>query len=506
MPAFSVGEDPWIRVRTRSDVPSEAIQKIIPGAIPGHIYTTGLRKLLLAAHLIDDLAIPEPPVESMVRRLLTALTARVTGLATPEDWEKRRNSALGEGQLEPGAVNAYFDRYAEQLKLTGTERPWLQDPRLEDECGAPPWAARIDMTRPSGNNAYWARCIPPEQPVPAAEAAAWLLTWHGYAPAGLASNREHGGRKAGACKAAPYRGYLSVFPHVPGNLLTTLLVSIPAPEYWPTGEGEDQAPWENPELPNPLSPDAPSGVVSLLTARTSYGVLLQPDAYGDIAKAWNAWGTVDELPEATDPYLIMRDESGPVRSGLDSSVWREVPSFLRASVLRNKINTHRPTALSTAASLPGEIRSLTGVRLLIWEQERQDRNRGWIAQNIPGIMAFCEESNPDAADRAERAVRGSSACAGALGKALAGAWSEVNPMRRGGERQALLQPAIAEYHRVADLHVWRMIQDPEYRAPWKKLAAETFDRFARTMVFNPHHAAVVAKARAGMNKVKEKNE
>jgi CRISPR system Cascade subunit CasA len=501
MPLTSVADDPWIPVSVRADAPPDELERLLPGATPGAAHTTGLRGVLTAAHLLEDLAIPQPPLEASVRRLLAALTARLTGLDRREGWDAHRAAVLDKGRIDPDTARGYFDQWAHRLRLFDAERPWLQDPRLEAECGAAGPAARIDMTRPSGANAWWDPRIPADSPVAAADAAGWLLTWHGYAASGLGARRTHGGRTNGSAKAAPYRGFLAVWPHVPGDMFTSLVVSLPSPADWPpAGDGADHAPWEAATLPNPLAPAAPTGVVSLLTARTTQAVLLRANSAGDAARVWCAWGSAGELPQARDPYLIHRSETGPVRAVSGVGAWREMPALLNPRAARGKLTAYRPTALNAAATLPDAVRARVGLRVIGWEQERQERNRAWWTETLPAVMAHCAEANPAAAERAVRLTRAASLQAGALGKALAGVWISVHPSAETRQRQALLGPAVADFYRRAGPHVLRALADGEYRPPWRHLTRAVFNTHAAGMARAPHHLAAAAKARAALTK------
>lgn len=500
MAPFSVADNAWIHVQVRTDAPPDQLADLLPGAAPGTVHMTGLRGVLLAAHLIEDLVEPYPPIESMIRRHLAALTARTTGLDTATGWTHTRQTVLTQGKFDPDTVNTYFDTWADRMFLQHPERPWLQDPRLEQECGDPAWAARIDPTRPSGNNAWWGNTIPVEQPIPVNQVPGWLLTWHGYAPAGLGSRRTHGGHTNGSAKAAPYRGFVSAFPSVGGDFFATLVVSIPSPQYWPSSDGgTDYAPWESPDLPNPVDPDPPYGVVSLLTARTTQAVMISPDAAGNARKVWVAWGSADDLPEATDPYLIPRSESGPVRAAHGSPAWREMLAFLKPEALRGKLTVYRPTALSSATDLPDDLCSRVGVRIVSWDQDRQDRNRAWWTEDLPGIMAYCQEADPEKASRAERALLAMTLEGSALGTALAGTWHVVYPERKSDERKHLLLPATQAYYREVEEHLWRVLEDDSYSAPWKKIAQDVFDRHVRSVAYHPHHLAAAARASTKMN-------
>lgn len=502
MTPFSAAEDPWIAVHVRPDAPPGELNRLLPGAAPASTVTTGLRGVMRAAHLITDLKVPQPPVEAMIRRLLAALTARIGGLDTPDPaaWDAARTALAAQGRFAEEAVGAYFDTWAHRLRLNDDERPFLQDPRLEKECGPVGVPARLDMTRPSGNNAQWESGLRADQPVPAAEAVGWLLAWHGYGPAGLGAQRTHAGRTGRSAKAAPYRGFLSVFPHDPGSLFGTLVASVPAPEHWPAGNRtEDWAPWEAPTLPDPLRPAAPQGVVGLLAGRSAHAVLLKPDAAGDVSGCWVTWAMLDDLPAAADPYLILRDTSGPVRAQYGRAPWQELDALLAPTAVRGKNTLHRPAALSSAVTLPAGQRDRLGVRVIGWDQDRQERNRAWWAVSVPRLLAHAEEADAAAAQRAVRTRAAAEAAASGLGKALAAAWHAVHPGRRPEERQALLGPAISTFLERVEPHVWLTLRDPDHQVPWRKLQVDVFDRAAQSMGTG-RGASAVACSRASLTR------
>ncbi|MFE7050393.1 type I-E CRISPR-associated protein Cse1/CasA [Streptomyces californicus] len=135
---FTVAEDPWIPVRIRTDLTADEhaeLQRLLPEAKAGR-HLVGLRTLFSAAHLIADLDLDYPPVESVLRCMLAAGTARVTGLdtGTADGWLDTRDDVLTAGRFSSQAVNAYFDEHA----------PWETD-TLPDPLHPPAPAGLISL-------------------------------------------------------------------------------------------------------------------------------------------------------------------------------------------------------------------------------------------------------------------------------------------------------------------------------------------------------------------------
>ncbi|GGP80150.1 type I-E CRISPR-associated protein Cse1/CasA [Streptomyces melanogenes] len=496
----SVAEDPWIDTRVRDDLsPSEReeLQGLLPGALPGGRVAVGLRTLFHCAHLLADLDVAHPPVESVVRRLLAAFTARVGGLDSgrTDDWLDVREELLVAGRFDAAVVDAYVERYAGRWNVYGSVHPFLQDPRLATECSqdAPP--ARLAMDRPSGNNPVWSSTVGQYAPVADAAAVQWLLAWRGFGPAGMAAVRSHGTSSSKSCKAGPYRALISYFPHAAERLFTTLVLSVPAPAAWPTNPGADRAPWECDALPDPRSPAAPCGPVSLLTARTTHAVLLTAGEREETVGCRITWGAAADLPAAVDPYVIERDAGGPLRAAWDRSVWRDLDALLLKQRPGSKTTLRRPTVFDTVAELPAEITARLGVRVLAWDQDRQDRNNHWYAATTPPLLAHVEERDPNGA-AAIAALRAQAEATGAeLGRALSSAWHAVNTGRRSQEREGFVGAALVQFWQEAEEEFWDVVADTTRTPAFRPLALACFDTAARRLKHTVHGQEAAAKAR-----------
>lgn len=474
---------------------------MLPGARPGGHLSAGLRAALLGAHLIVDVEVANPAVESMLRRLLTALAVRVAGLDVTgrEVWEERFDALLKGGRFSAEAVEAYFDRWRHRFDLFDGERPFLQDPRLADECSrqAPP--GRLVMPRASGANQPWLDRTPQDDPVPAEEALGWLLAWRGYGPSGMGAQRHHGGVNSKNMKAAPLRSLVSFHP-LGESLFESLVLSCPPPS-GSEAPGVDLAPWEQEDLEDPLVPAVVCGPVSLLTGRAMHHVLLAPSGDGALVTGcWVAWGSRVDLPAARDPFVIDRAKGGPVRASWRRQLLRDFDAFVHARDpaavgIKGQV---LPAWLSVFADLPPDVLdSLAGVRVraLGCHQEKQDRDEHWYGTTTPASIApFLPSRHPARAARVARTRLAAELAAADLAKALRGAWKEMAP----GEKSCpWADSATSEFWDRADSLFWSAIGQDDAEVPaFRRLGLEIFDSTTREVATSPQGLLPVARARS----------
>lgn len=488
-------------VLLREDAQPEELESVLPGAQPGDRVWVGLRSALLGAHLIADLEVMNPAVESVLRRLLTALAVRIGGLDVGgrEEWEERFDELLAGGRFDPGAVNSYFDRWLQRFDLFDGQRPFMQDPRLADECSrqAPP--GRLVMPRPSGANQPWLDRTPQDDPVPAAEALGWLLAWRGYGPSGLGAQRHHAGVDSKNMKAAPLRALVSFHPRGE-SLFVSLVLSCPPPL---GGEvlGSDLAPWERSELEDPLVPAAVSGPVSLLVGRATHHVLLAASGDGaEVTGCWVAWGSRVDLPAARDPFVIDRAKGGPVRASWRRQLLRDFDAFLHArdpaaAGIKGQV---LPVWLSVFADLPPDVLAALAdvrVRALGCHQEKQDRDEQWFGVTTPASIApFLPSRHPGRAARVAQCRLGAELAASDMAKALRGAWKELAP----GEKECgWADAATSEFWDRADSMFWSAIGEDGTGLPaFRTLGLEIFDSVTREAASSPQGLLPVARARS----------
>ncbi len=397
VPAFPLHAAPWLPVLWTPSAQSTGEDR--PPLV-------GLRTLLERSHEISGLAIAEPPAHSAVLRALYAFTARVCGLDEDDDgsgmdWSVRRLEILDSGRLPADGIAAYLDAWAHRLDLFG-ERPWMQDPRLSEQCD-PARSAGVNKlvpTRPSGNNHSWFTHVQDgaPDPVPAGEAALSLLTWHYYGPSGRGSARTVGGKASANMKAGPLRGALSYHP-VGSTLFETLLAGLLRPDPH-VRRAQDRCMWEWDELPDPDAPPPPVlGPCSRLTAVSQHALLLVPDPNNEhvVSDAFITWAYRDGRLPRNDPFLIWQtSQQGnayprPADSG--RALWRDIDALL----LHDPVGTaqaHRPEVFSHAQEISDVLDTPLAVRALGFEQDGQAKDRQFVSGLTPPVLGFAEESNP----------------------------------------------------------------------------------------------------------------
>ncbi|MFF0416404.1 type I-E CRISPR-associated protein Cse1/CasA [Kitasatospora sp. NPDC004745] len=501
--SFDVVVRPWIPARVRADLSDEQVAELPVRGGPGESVVLGLADVLRWAHLLEHIDCPDPASESALLRVLIALTARVTGLDEAEDWDDTRWDVLEAGCLAPGRVDEYFGRYAGRFDLFDVARPWLQEPRLAGECTGSSGTGRLLMTSPSGNNHVWWLLEKGGLggPVPVATAAFGLLTWLFAGPSGTAANRRRSdGRNSHYTVAGPIRALVSWFP-AGRSLAETLVLGVPSPDTWPTNPGRDEAPWEAEQLPDPRLPAAPAGPVSLLTGRAAHAVLLKPDAEGGhVTDTWVTWACENELPEAEDPYVIRRDEGGPVRANCARVAWRDLDALLLKTV-PGKVARYRPAVLASIARLPME--TAAGLRLRAYglHQERRDPETAWFTAVTPPVLGALEELDEDGAAAVSVArVRAEGVSAG-LAKALRAAWQAYSNDKR---VCPWVDSALPVYWSEAEAEFWKAVLPDDSgqrpRPAFQRVATQVFDAVTATAAVTPRGMQAVEQARADMLK------
>ncbi|MQY15160.1 hypothetical protein SRB5_53380 [Streptomyces sp. RB5] len=374
------------------------------GRLPDRI---GLRTLLERSHEISALAITQPPAYAAVLRVLYALTARVTVLDVDDDgsgadWSERRLDILEAGRLPADGIEAYFRTWEHRLDLFDPARPWMQDPRLADQCDPDRTAGvnKLIPTRASGNNHAWFSHVQDTDPdpVPADEAVLGLLTWHYYGPSGRGSAREVNGERTASMTAGPLRGALSYHPEGT-TLFETLLAGLLRPD--PDVRREhDLCPWEREDLPDPAGPPPePQGPCSRLTAVSQHALLLVPDPQntGMATDAFITWAHRGGRLPRTDPYLIWQiSQQGnayprPADSG--RALWRDIDALL-LNQPGGTAQAQRPEVFSTALEITDATEEPLAVRALGFEQDGQAKDRQFVAGLTPPVLHHAEEKDP----------------------------------------------------------------------------------------------------------------
>jgi len=373
-------DEPWIPVRW----------------LPGHDgpESVGFRDLLGRCQDIEALDVPLAAAQSALLRVLYALTARVTELDEDSngDWMRRRTGILRDRVLPQGGIEKYVSEWHRRFFLFDDAggRPWLQDPRLADECTESSGVNKLVMTRPSGNNHSWFSHVRDSAPrSPAADTAVpYLLMWHYYGAPGKCTARTLHGERISEAKRGPLFGSLSYHPEG-DSLLITLLAGLVRPET-EVQRKEDLCPWERNEPTDPGgAPPVPVGPCGWWTDTSRHALLLRPDARGErVTDAFITWAY--RLPGAfDDPYLIWErklfkkkpeeEVRAARRAKANRALWRDLDGLLlhRPPEAEGEETTvEPPKVFTTAVELTDRLR----VRALGFDQ-----NKGKNTQLVSGL-------------------------------------------------------------------------------------------------------------------------
>jgi len=503
-PSYDLLERPW--VPTRKGATTEDV---------------GLRELFVNASRIDDLAVPVPPAAAGLWRVLYALTARITGLDDPSlgrdvaAWRARQREVLDTGVFDPGAVMEYFDRHQQRFDLFGP-MPWMQDPRLADECPKAAGVNKLVMSRPAGQNQVWFghfTDLDPE-PAPAAEAAWFLLVQLYFGPSGRCSARTVSGVSEANTTAGPLRSALSYHP-VGRNLFESLVIGVPAPATATTVNFgvRDVCPWERDEPLNALGvPPPPTWPGAMLTARARHAVLLVPGAAGDtVTDAYITWAYRQPSPECVDPYVIRnRSREGSWYSrpaDEDRALWRDLDALLLQNTATREVR--RPAALDGFDDLPDDVAKAVRIRAYGFAQDGQTRDRQWFSEVTPPILAWLEERDPDSWRRIACARQDAEDVAHQLGSVCREAWRRaVSPPDMESSRRREKAPpgpwarrATAWYWPQAERAFWRLVRDQSDSQgvrPFVALARQAIDHAVGEQERDPKVARAVSWARGAV--------
>ncbi|MEV5606407.1 type I-E CRISPR-associated protein Cse1/CasA [Streptomyces sp. NPDC052299] len=365
----------------------------------------GLRTLFLRAGEIRALLVAEAPAHSALLRLLYALTARIAALdeAGPGSWGDRREKILEQGSFEQSielsggrkaGIAGYFDQWTHRFDLFDRDRPWLQDPRLPDQCDRNQTAGihKLVMSRSAGNNHSWfghwshAELVLPHL----SQSALSLLTWHYWGAPGALSRRKVGRVSHHYAKASPLRAALSYHPEC-DNLFLTLLAGLTPPD-GDVSRQTDLCPWEREDLPDPLKPmPAPKGPCSRLTACSQHALYLVAAEDGErTADAYITWAYDAERIRPQDDYLIWdigKDgETFPRLARSSRALWRDIDALLLKQL--DDASPIQPKVMDHAFDVSEYLR----VRALGFEQDAsQAANHQYVDSTTPVLLSRVEE-------------------------------------------------------------------------------------------------------------------
>lgn len=452
----------------------------------------GLRELFLHAHELTDIEASPPPAASGLWRALTVMAARITGLddtSLPiEEWGELQGEVLDAGRFDPAAVEKYFAKFAGRFDLFDEDRPWLQDPRLREQCKTSSGVNKLVLYRPAGNNQVWFNHVTARNPlpVPADEAVFHLLIQLYYGPSGQCTPRTVNGVSERNTKAGPLRRTLSFHP-LGRTVFESLVAGIPPARELDTG-GVDLAPWEADELPDPLGvPPKPSGVAGVLTGRFQHAVLLEGSPDGEsVTDAWITWAWRNRDLPARDPYLVYHQtkdgEYLPLSAEAHRALWRDFDSLILEDVGDDR--RRRPVVLAAVEDLRGTLLPVLRVRAFGVDQDGQTRDKEWVTGVTPALLALAREPEVaravsemrQAAERVEVHLRG----------ALRQAWIAINdpsngdgkPQRKDISEGPWPGNASFRYWPRAERIFWRRVREREFgRAveEFLRLALEIYD-------------------------------
>ncbi|MFC9856161.1 MULTISPECIES: type I-E CRISPR-associated protein Cse1/CasA [unclassified Streptomyces] len=390
---YDLTDQPCVPVRWRTDAPPAPATGVLPDRV-------GLRELLLRSHDIESLAVADAPAHSALLRILYALTARVAGLdqqGPAGDWDERRLEVHDAGQLPSREIEKYFSDLAGRFFLFDPGgRPWMQDPRLADQCDTTNTAGvnKLIVTRPSGNNHSWFRHdrdTAPEPPT-ASEAFLSLLVWHYYGPSGRCSSREVNGVKSASSTAGPLRTALSYHPEGT-SLFETLLAGLVPPESTVRAE-QDLCPWEQDELPDPDNPPrASQGPRSRHTGRSQHALLLVPDEDSThVRDVFITWAYRERMPREDDYLIWQVSQQGnryPRPADAGRALWRDLDALLLQHPPVGSAHPQQPRVFDSAAEVSEDLR----VRALGFDQEGQAKDTQFIDAITPAVLGFAERND-----------------------------------------------------------------------------------------------------------------
>ncbi|MCF6523775.1 type I-E CRISPR-associated protein Cse1/CasA [Streptomyces sp. JJ36] len=472
---------------------------------PGHQGppAVGLRDVLVHAQDIAALTVSPPPALSALYRILYALTARVTGLDEArkgrEDWLDRRADVLHTG-IDAQRVDDYLEPLSESFDLFGP-RPFLQDPRLAEQCPKPAGVNKLLFGRSAGNNHSWFghhRDAAPHLPQ-APEAALHLLMWLYYGPSGRCGTRNVEKASAADVSAGPLRSSLSYHPEG-STLLESLLAGLVPPETTDRAE-TDLCPWERPGPLDPLSaPETGKGPCSRLTSGWQHAVLLVPDEDGRTVKdAYVTWAHRQKLPRTDDAYLIWQtsQQGNPYPRYADSgrALWRDLDALL----LKNATGAgrpRRPTVLASTAELE-EVLDNLAVRALGFEQDGKTKDVQYVSATTPPVLANIDDNEPELAHSIGALRVAGERYGGRLAWAVKKAWADITESNKVGEC-AWSDQAAALYWPAAEALFWTRLQARDFEGGWRdfrRSALDTFERVTDSAPPTPRAVRAVEEAR-----------
>lgn len=493
-PSFDVRTRPWIAARV--------------GAEP---VSVGWEEFFLRAHELTEVEIASPPAAAVFWRIAYVLTARITGLDEGEfdTWHDRRQDALDLKHFDSDRVRRCFDRDPDRWDLLDTERPWLQDPRLAEQCGKASGINKLVFGRAAGNSQPWHIHHTDAQPRPVAvEDAPWhLLAQLGYGPSGRCTARAVGTVKEANTTAGPLRSTLSFHP-VGATVFESLLAGLPA---LASGEPQeaDVAPWEADSLPDPLGPPTRPAGYAALVGRFQHAVLLVPSADGaTVTDAYITWASRHKHATWTDPYLIYQTSKEgnryPRPADANRAIFRDLDALLCHDT--GDPGVLRPAIMNDVQQLPWNLVIRLRLRAFGFDQDGQTRDKQVFVAATPPVLGWVEEANPSAAAAISRWRHTAEDAGQKLAWAAKRAWIAINDPSNGDGRVARRDlgegpwagRSAQRYWSAAERIFWRLVTDADFDAAdiaFYRAATAAFDEVTDTAQRQPRTARAVTRAR-----------
>jgi CRISPR system Cascade subunit CasA len=454
----------------------------------------GLRTLFTRAGEISSFHGPLAPAGAGLMRVLSVLTARITGLdaiAVKREWQQRRSALLAAGGagFDPESVDRVLGA-GPGFKLFGS-RPFLQDPRLAEECKSRSGVGKFAWTRVAGANQVFLSHDQDDapQPVPATAAVWHLLAWMYYGPSGRCTSRKVGDVDKADTGAGPLRRTLSIHPWG-ANLFETLVLNQ---TYLPAEPGLPSAAIWEADLHDPLAvPPEGTGAGWRLANRFRHGVLLVPDATGtQVVDAYMTWAWRQGHPVADDPYVPyqVNTKTGdryPRYAEADRAIWRDLDALvLRVPAEQPVTHPQVLVDLKGRPSLPPEVMQRLRIRVFGYDQDGQTRDKAFFETTTPPVLAALEDLAFEV--RIEDAHHGGDEVGRQLQRTLNAAWTELAGKPK--KAPSWTGPAIAQYWSRAGEAFWDMIfaasSLPALPNAFITIATDVFDRATGPYAVNP---------------------